>query len=76
MTTVGFGDYYPTTAIGYVTAALIMMLGIMVTALPIVIIGSNFSIVSDYNKERQRKKAADNAKLENSIKTIEVTNND
>ena len=57
MTTVGFGDYYPTTAIGYVTAALIMMLGIMVTALPIVIIGTNFSIVSDYNKKRLQRKA-------------------
>ena len=56
MTTVGYGDYYPTTAIGYVTATLIMMLGIMVTALPIVIIGTNFSTVSDYNKERQRRK--------------------
>ena len=57
MTTVGYGDYYPKTAIGYVTAALIMMLGIMVTALPIVIIGTNFSIVSDYNKKRLQRKA-------------------
>ena len=64
MTTVGYGDYYPTTVFGYITAAIVMMLGLMVTALPIVIIGTNFSIVSDYNKERQRKKTEKDSKEE------------
>ena len=66
MTTVGYGDYYPTTVFGYITAAIVMMLGLMVTALPIVIIGTNFSIVSDYNKERQRKKATECVEKEDS----------
>ncbi|XP_067948830.1 potassium voltage-gated channel protein Shal-like [Watersipora subatra] len=56
MSTVGYGDYYPTTTIGYLTAVAVMMLGMMIMALPIAIIGSNFATISDYNKLRQQKK--------------------
>ena len=60
MTTVGYGDYYPKNGVGYIAAAGVMMLGLMITALPIAIIGTNFSIYYDYNKKRmkQRKKKA------------------
>ena len=41
-TTVGYGDFYPTTALGRVTAICLMYLGIIAIALPISIVGSNF----------------------------------
>lgn len=41
-TTVGYGDFYPTTNLGRVTAVCLMYLGIIAIALPISIVGSNF----------------------------------
>lgn len=59
MTTVGYGDYYPKTGVGYIVAACVMMLGLTITALPIAIVGTNFAIYHEYNQKRlQRKKAA------------------
>ena len=45
MATVGYGDYYPRSTLGYLLAGLSMMCGILVIALPITVIGSNFSAI-------------------------------
>jgi hypothetical protein len=47
MTTVGFGDVYPTTPVGRAIAAFTMMSGVLTLALPITVIGSNFA--SEYS---------------------------
>jgi Ion channel len=42
LTTVGFGDIYPHTPAGLAFTSLVMYLGIVVLALPIMVISSNF----------------------------------
>ena len=45
MTTVGYGDVVPTQPLGKILAAIVMIFGIVVIALPITVIGSNFSSI-------------------------------
>ena len=45
MTTVGYGDVVPTQALGKVMGGVVMMFGIVVIALPITVIGSNFATI-------------------------------
>jgi len=42
MTTVGYGDYYPITPLGRLVAVFASFTGIIIVALPITVIGSNF----------------------------------
>lgn len=41
-TTVGYGDFYPTTTLGRITAICLMYVGIIAISLPISIVGSSF----------------------------------
>ena len=54
LTTVGYGDAYPVTAIGKVMAAIIAMLGIGMFALPTGILGAAFLEDLDSRKKNQR----------------------
>jgi len=50
---VGYGDVIPTTIPGKCTAALCIVVGIMVMALPISVIGTNFSQAWDARKDEE-----------------------
>ncbi|XP_067949886.1 potassium voltage-gated channel protein Shal-like [Watersipora subatra] len=54
MTTVGYGDMYPTTVPGYLATVVVMIMGLTITALPIAIVGGNFAVVYEHNKKRER----------------------
>jgi hypothetical protein len=45
MTTVGYGDVVPTQPLGKVLGGIVMIFGIVVIALPITVIGSNFATI-------------------------------
>lgn len=51
MTTVGYGDVYPTSLGGYIIVTVIMILGLTLTALPIAIVGGNFTVVYEYSQK-------------------------
>eukprot|EP00747_Dinoflagellata_sp_TGD_P102919 gnl/TRDRNA2_/TRDRNA2_168798_c0_seq2.p1 gnl/TRDRNA2_/TRDRNA2_168798_c0~~gnl/TRDRNA2_/TRDRNA2_168798_c0_seq2.p1 ORF type:complete len:758 (-),score=159.78 gnl/TRDRNA2_/TRDRNA2_168798_c0_seq2:65-2338(-) len=58
-TTVGYGDHYPTTSLGYVFAVLSMLYSIVIGALPIGIIGGTFSKTwEDFIEEKQKEREA------------------
>lgn len=52
LTTVGYGDVYPVTHIGKLTASVIAILGIGMFALPTGILGAGF--VEEANRQRQK----------------------
>jgi len=61
MTTVGYGDVTPLTTWGKVVAMVTMIGGILILALPITVIGSNFNIEyeNSENKKKQKQDLAD-----------------
>jgi hypothetical protein len=57
-TTVGYGDVFPTTTWGYVVATMTMVFSLVIAALPVGVIGGNFSQVwDDYAVEKRRQVA-------------------
>merc|ERR1719174_729564 len=51
---VGYGDWYPTTSMGYVIGACTMVWSLVVLALPVGVIGSNFlQVWAKYEKARK-----------------------
>ena len=54
MTTVGYGDVVPHSWLGQLLATLTMLSGILILALPITVIGSNFNI--EYEKKEAEKR--------------------
>lgn len=56
ITTVGYGDYFPTSDWGKFIAIVTMFLGILVLALPITIIGMNFGTILQTQAESAKKK--------------------
>ena len=53
MTTIGYGDFYPTTTWGYVVGVICAINGIIVLALPIAAVASTFSNLYSRNAEFQ-----------------------
>ncbi|KXN71391.1 voltage-gated potassium channel [Conidiobolus coronatus NRRL 28638] len=53
ITTTGYGDIVPSTFIGKLIAFPLMVLGILLIALPSVIVGRNFTVVWDVLKHKQ-----------------------
>merc|ERR1711998_360104 len=51
---VGYGDMIPTTIPGMITAGLCIVIGIMLMALPISVIGTNFSQAWDNRREEEK----------------------
>ena len=66
MTTVGYGDYYPISAAGCIAAVFVMIFGLILTALPVAIIGAHFTVYYEYSMRRlhkcQRNKQTGNLK--------------
>eukprot|EP00299_Pterocystis_sp_00344_P013717 c6752_g1_i1.p1 GENE.c6752_g1_i1~~c6752_g1_i1.p1 ORF type:complete len:381 (+),score=64.68 c6752_g1_i1:141-1145(+) len=56
MTTVGYGDVFPTTPAGKVIGCVTMLCGIMVLALPINVIGGNF--IGEYTLNQKKEEIA------------------
>lgn len=54
ITTVGYGDLYPTTVLGKLIGALTILNGIIVLAMPIGVVGANFS--AEYYRVQDEKK--------------------
>lgn len=59
ITTVGYGDYVPTTYAGRFVAVIAIYCGVFVFALPISVIGSNFSKEMDHEEGQNAETVAD-----------------
>lgn len=68
MTTVGYGDMYPTTFWGKIVGAMAVVCGVLTIALPVPVVVSNFEYF--YTKERNRRKTEE-AKKEQAKKIEE-----
>merc|ERR1719201_2045752 len=60
MTTVGYGDMFPQTYVGKCIGVLTMFCGILLLALPVIVVGGNFQEV--YNEAEAKKKGGADAK--------------
>jgi voltage-gated potassium channel Kch len=66
MTTVGYGDFSPTTRVGKSIGVLCFYVGIIFLALPISVLGSNFEIVYERYVEKLAREAKDKPKRKSS----------
>merc|ERR1712207_48532 len=69
ISTVGYGDMFPTTSSGYFVGSLTMVFSLVIMALPVGVIGGTFTKVwDDFEEEKQRQ--ADALKREKSYMTL------
>ncbi|OWF43975.1 potassium voltage-gated channel subfamily C member 3-like [Mizuhopecten yessoensis] len=54
MTTVGYGDFFPTSLLGYSVGVICAICGVVILSLPIAVISSNFSIYYSLSMEKGR----------------------
>lgn len=54
MSTVGYGSITVRTLAGHLVASAVIIFGLMVTALPIAIIGGNFTELHAYSNKRRK----------------------
>jgi len=57
-TTVGYGDFYPTTGLGKAIAVITMVFSLVIGSLPVGVVGGTFSTVWDEYKAEKKKMAA------------------
>jgi voltage-gated potassium channel Kch len=67
VTTVGYGDMYPTSTLGKITGALTIVAGVIAFAMPIGVISSNFGNVWDARAENAEREEKERAKEEEAI---------
>lgn len=72
LTTVGYGDVYPTTAMGKILSSSLALFGIGIIALPAGIIASGFS--EEIEKRQHKKLEEDIKEVDNEVKDIIKTN--
>lgn len=68
MTTVGYGDLYPTSTLGRLLAVVVVYTGVLAIALPITVIGNNFN--RQYAKVADAKKRAKIAREKTRVMAI------
>ncbi|XP_069134486.1 potassium voltage-gated channel protein Shaw-like [Argopecten irradians] len=54
MTTVGYGDHFPSTGTGFLVGTACAIVGILLIALPVAVTSSNFNDFNNFNKYRIR----------------------
>jgi hypothetical protein len=67
VTTVGYGDLYPTSTLGKITGSLTIVAGVIAFAMPIGVISSNFGNVWDAREEAMEKAEKQRRKEEQAI---------
>lgn len=70
-TTVGFGDMYPTTRMGQTIGVICMVIGILVLALPITVIGANFA--REYTNRQNREHIYQDASNDVPLRPLETS---
>lgn len=77
MTTVGYGDFHPTTELGYIIGTACALNGLIVLALPVAAVASNFAAFYTKNADLEKHEAAikdqDSRSLDNAAITDDST---
>jgi len=71
MTTVGYGDYYPTQVPAKIVGIVTMLWGLLVIALPVIIIGGNFDVVfTKFRKGNEHKLRTKDLERDSKINSV------